>query len=144
MFVPLWEALSESLTHSFPRSLVVALYSSLVGFADALWLCPERALRRLFASVSLLAPSALSPLLHRVFPDGFRHWCTFHLGGGASPLVLGPVGTLGGVAVAPPISPYTGPGWSPFCRVPLVLQSVFSVYCAAFRPYSWRSFGQFH
>ena len=49
-FVPLLEALSESLTHSFPRSfLVVALYASTVGFADALWLCPERALRRLFA-----------------------------------------------------------------------------------------------
>ena len=46
---------------------------------------------------------------------------------GVSP-VLGPVGTLGGVAVAPPISLYTGPGWSPpFCRVPLVLRSVFSV-----------------
>ena len=136
----------ESLTHSFPRSfLVVALYASAVGFADALWLCPERALRRFFASVSLLALAALSPLLHRVFPDGFRHRCTFRFCGGASPLVLGPVGTLGGVAVAPPISPYTGPGWSPtFCRVPLVLRSVFSVYCAAFRPYSWRSFGQFH
>ena len=137
-FVPLLEALSESLTHSFPRSfLVVALYASAVGFADALWLCPERALRRLFASVSLLAPSALSPLLHRVFPDGFRRRCTFRFFGGASPLV--------GVAVAPPISPYTGPGWSPpFCRVPLVLRSVFSVYGAAFRPYARRSFGQFH
>ena len=145
-FVPLLEALSESLTHSFPRSfLVVALYASAVGFADALWLCPERALRRLFASVSLLAPDALSPLLRRVFPDGFRHRCTVRFCGGASPLVLGPIGTLGGVAVAPPISPYTGPGWSPpFCRVPLVLRSVFCVYCAAFRPYSWRSFGQFH
>ena len=145
-FVPLLEALSESLTHSFPRSfLVVALYASAVGFADALWLRPECALRRLFASVSLLAPGALSPLLHRVFPDGFRHRCTFRFCRGASPLELGPVGTLGGVAVAPPISPYTGPGWSPpFCRVPLVLRSVFSVYCAAFRPYSWRSFGQFH
>ena len=143
-FVPLLEALSESLTHSFPRSfLVVALYASAVGFADTLWLCPERALRHLFASVSLLAPGALSPLLHRVFPDGFRHRCTFRFCGGASPLELGPVGTLGGVAVAPPISP--GPDWSPpFCRVPLVLRSVFSVYCAAFRPYSWRSFGQFH
>ena len=102
--------------------------ASAVGFADALWLCPERALRRLFASVSLLAPGALSPLLRRVFPDSFRHRCTFHFCGGASPLVLGPVGTLGGVAVAPPISLYTGPGWSPpFCRVPLVLRSVFSV-----------------
>ena len=141
-FVPLLKALSESLTHSFPRSfLVVALSASAVGFADALWLCPERALRRLFASVSLLAPGALSPL----FPDGFRHRCTFRFCGGASPLELGPVGTLGGVAVAPPISPYTGPGWSPpFCWVPLVLRSVFSVYCAAFRPYSWRSFGQLY
>ena len=64
-----------SLTHSIPRSfLVVALSASAVGFADALWLCPERALRRLFALVSLLAPVALSPLLHRVFPDGFRLW----------------------------------------------------------------------
>ena len=107
---------------------MVALSASAVGFADALWLCPERALRRLFASVSLLALGALSPLLHRVFPDGFRHRCTFCFCGGASPLVLGPVGTLGGVAVAPPISPYTGPGWSPpFCRVPLVLRSVFAV-----------------
>ena len=99
-----------------------------------------------FLCVGLLVSSRrIVALLHRVFPDGFRHRCTFRFCGGASPLVLGPVGTLGGVAVAPPISPYTGPGWSPpFCRVPLVLRSVFSVYCAAFRPYSWRSFGQFH
>ena len=89
------------------------MYASAVGSADALWLCPERALRRLFASVSLLAPGALSPLLPRVFPGGFRHRCTVHFCGGASPLVLGPIGTLGGVTVAPPISPYTGPGWSP-------------------------------
>ena len=104
------------------------MYASAVGFADALWLCPERALRRLFASVSLLAPGALSPLLHRVFPDGFRHRCTFRFCGEESLLLLGPVGTLGEVAVAPRISPYTGPGWSsPFCRVSLVLQSVFTV-----------------
>ena len=33
-----------------------------------------------------------------------------------------------GVEVAPPISPYTRPGWSlPFCRVLLVLRSVFYV-----------------
>ena len=90
-FVPLLEAMSESLTHSFPRSfLVVALYASAVGFADALWLCPERALRRLFASVSLLAPVALSPLLHRVFPDSFRLWCAFRFCEGASPLALVP------------------------------------------------------
>ena len=77
-FVPLLEALSESLTHSIPRSfLVVALSASVVGFAAALWLCPERALHRFFASVSSLTPVALSPLLHRVFADGFRHWCAF-------------------------------------------------------------------
>ena len=84
--------MSESLTHSFPRSfLVVAWYASAVGFADAFWLCPERALRRLFASVSLLAPVALSPLLHRVFPDGFRLWCAFRFCKGASPLALVPL-----------------------------------------------------
>ena len=95
-FVPQLEALSESLTHSIPRSfLVVALSAFAVGFADALWLCPERALCCLFASVSLLAPVALSPLLHRVFPDGFRHWCAFRFCGGASPLEFGPVGALG-------------------------------------------------
>ena len=95
-FVPLLEAMSESLTHSFPRSfLLVALYASAVGFADTLWLCPERALRRLFASVSLLAPVALSPLLHRVFPDGFRLWCALRFCEGASPLALAPWGPLG-------------------------------------------------
>ena len=136
--------MSELLTHSFPRSfLVVALYASAVGFADTLWLCPERALRRLFASVSLLAPVALSPLLHCVFPDGFHLWCAFRFCEGAS-LWHWSRGGPRGVAVAPPISPYTGPDWSPpFCRVPWLLRSVFSVYHAAFRPYSWRSFGQF-
>ena len=90
-FVPLLEALSESLTHSIPRSfLVVTLSASAVGFADALWLCPERALRHLFASVSWLAPVALSPLLHRVFANGFRLWCAFSFCGGASPLALVP------------------------------------------------------
>ena len=90
-FVPLLEALSESLTHSFPRSfLVVALFASAVGFADALWICPGRALRHFFASVSLLDPGALSTLLHRVFPDGFRRWCAFRFCGGASPLALVP------------------------------------------------------
>ena len=64
-----------------------------------------------FASVSLIDPVALSPLLHSVFADGFRHW-----------FCRGPWG----VAVAPPISPYTGPGWSPpICRVALELWSVF-------------------
>ena len=56
-FVPLLEALSESLTHSIPRSfLVVALSASAVGFADALWLCPERALRR-FLCIGIIVRS---------------------------------------------------------------------------------------
>ena len=76
-FVPQLEVLSESLSRSIPHSfLVVALSASAVGFADALWLCPERALSRFFASVSII-PVALSPLLHCVFADGFRHWCAF-------------------------------------------------------------------
>ena len=48
-----------------------------------------------FASVSLIDPVALSPLLHRVFADGFRHWCAFRLCGGASLHALGSVGALG-------------------------------------------------
>ena len=85
-----------SLTHSIPRSfLVVTLSTSAVGFADSLWLCPERALSRFFASVLLIDPVALSPLLHRVFADGFRHWCAFRLCDGASPHAFGSVEALG-------------------------------------------------
>ena len=90
-FVPQLEALSESLTHSIPCSfLVVAWSASAVGFADALWLCPERALSCFFASVSLIDPVALSPLLHRVFADGFRHWCRFASAVGCLPMRLVP------------------------------------------------------
>ena len=137
--------MSESLTHSFPRSfLVVALSASAVGFADALWLCPVRALRRLFASVSLLAPVALSPSCTVSFRTVSVFGARFAFAKGRLPWHWSRRGPWG-VAVAPPISPYTGPDWSPpFCRVPCVLQSVFSVYHVAFRPYSWRSFGQFH
>ena len=145
-FVPLLEALSELLTHSIPRSfLVVALSASAVGFADALWLCPEHALRRFFALVSLFDPIALSPLLHRVFTDGFRHWCAFRFCGGASPLAFGPVGALGELR------------WLHLYRFSPDLVDLrqfavchwssgrcFMFYCATFRPYSWRSFGQFH
>ena len=95
-FVPQLEALSESLTLSIPRSfLVVALSASAVGFADALWLCPVVPSAVFFASVLLIDPVALSPLLHSVFADGFRHWCTFRLCGGASPHAFGSVGALG-------------------------------------------------
>ena len=83
--------MSESLTHSIPRSfLVVAVSASAVGFANALWLCPERALRLFFASVSLVDPVALSPLLRRVYADGFRHWSAFRL------VSSEPLGSCGG------------------------------------------------
>ena len=140
-FVPQLEALSESLSRSF---LVVALSASAVGFADALWLCPERALSRFFASVSFIVPVALSPLLHRVFADDFRHWCSFHFCGGASPLALGSVGALGELR------------WLHLYRLTpdLVGLRLFAVWlwgsgrcfifsCAAFRTYPWRSFCQF-
>ena len=106
----------------------MALSASAVGFADALWLCPECALRRFFASVSLLDPGTLSPLLHHVFPVGFRHWCTFRICGGASPLEFGPVGALGEsqrlhlYSLTPDLV-----GHSHFCGVPLLLRSVFFV-----------------
>ena len=141
-FVPLLEDLSESLTHSIPRSfLVVALSASAVGFADALWLCPECALRRFFASVSLFDPVALSPLLHRVFTDGFRHWCVFRFCGGASPLAFGPVWALGELwlhlyRLTPDLV-----GLRQFAVCPWSSGRCFMFYCATFRPYSWRSFG---
>ena len=73
----------------------MALSASAVGFADALWLCPERALRLFFASVLFVDTVALSPLSRSVSADGFRHWWAFHSCGGASPLALGSVGALG-------------------------------------------------
>ena len=55
--VPQFEAPSESLTHSIPRSfLVESLSVYAVGLADALWLCPKCALRLFFASVSFVDP----------------------------------------------------------------------------------------
>ena len=145
-FVPQLEALLESLTHSIPRSfLVVALSASAVGFADALWLCPEHALRLFFASVSLVDSVALSPLSRSVYADGFRHWCTFRSCGGASPNALDSVGARGELR------------WLHLYRLTLDLVGLrqFAVcrwssgrclvfYCATFRMYSWRSFCQFH
>ena len=72
---------------------MVALSASAVGFADALWLCPERALRLFFASVSLVDPVALSMLTVSVI--GAR----FALAEGRLPmrLVLSePLGSCGG------------------------------------------------
>ena len=61
--------------HSFHPLLLLGgvLVAYAVGFADALWLCPEHALRLFFASVFLVDPVALSPLSLSVFADGFRH-----------------------------------------------------------------------
>ena len=144
-FVPLLEALSESLTHSIPRSfLVVVLSTSAVGFADALWLCSERALRRFFASVSLVDSVAFLPLLHRVFADGFRHWCAFRFCGGASPCAFGSVGALGELRwlhlyrLTPDL---VGLRHFAECHWSSGRRFIFS--CATFRTYSWRSFCQF-
>ena len=127
--------------HSF---LVVALSASVVGFADALWLCPERAFRRFFASVLLIDPVALSPLLHRVFADGFRHWCAFRFCGGASPLAFGPVGALGELRwlhlyrLTPDLV-----GLRQFAVCHWSSGRCFIFSCATFLTYSWRSFCQF-
>ena len=144
-FVPQLEALSESLTHSIPHSfLVVALSISAVGFADALWLCPERALRRFFASVSLIDPVTLSPLLHCVFADGFCHWCSFCFCRGASPHAFGSVGALGELRwlhlyrLTPDL---VGLRQFAVCHWSSGQRFIFS--CATFRTYSWRSFCQF-
>ena len=128
----------ESLTCSIPRSfLVVALSASAVGFADALWLYPERALRRFFASVSLVDPVALSPLLHRVFADGFRHWYAFRFCGGASPHAFGSVGALGELRWLHLVSlrQFAVCHWSS--------GRCFMFSCVSFCTYSWRSFCQF-
>ena len=143
-FVPQLDALSESLTHSIPRSfLVVALSASAVGFADALWICPERALRRFSASVSV-DPVALSPLLHCVFADGFRHWCAFRFCGGVSPLAFGSVGALWELRWLHPyrLTPDLV-GLRQFAVCHWSSGQCFIFSCATFRTYSWRSFCQF-
>ena len=144
-FVPQLEALSESLTHSIPRSfLVVASSASEVGFAGALWLCPERALSSFFALVSLIDPVALSPLLHRVFDDGFRHWCAFRFCGRVSPQVFGSVGALGDLQLlhlyrlTPDLV-----GLRQFAVWLWSSGRCFLFSCATFRTSPWRPFCQF-
>ena len=135
-FVPQLEALSESLTHSIPHSfLVVALSASAVGFADALLLCPERALCLFFA---LVDPVALSPLLRRVYADGFRHWCAFRSCGGVSPHAFSSVGALGELRwlhlyrLTPDLV-----GLRQFAVCRWSSGRCFIFYCATFRTYSW-------
>ena len=129
-FVPQLEALSESPTLSIPRSfLVVALSASAVGFADTLWLCPERALSR-FLCVGLVDRSRriVAPLAPCLCWRFLSLVCVLLMRWGVSPGVWFRRGPWG-VAVAPPISPYTGPGWSPpICRVALELRSVFPIF----------------
>ena len=108
-FVPQLGALSESLTHSIPRSfLVVSLSAYAVGFADALWLCPECA-----SAFSLRLPRWSIPSHCR--PSHAVSWLTVSvicerllLRRGVSPWV-GLRRSPWGLAVAPPLSPYTGP-----------------------------------
>ena len=70
--------------HSFHPSLLLG--GVLFRFADALWLCLERALRLFFASVSLVDPVALSPFSRSVSTDGFRHWWALALAEGHLPM----------------------------------------------------------
>ena len=97
-----------------------------------------------FASVSLIDPVALSPLLHLVFADGFRHWCVFRLCDGASPHAFGSVGALGELR------------WLHLYRLTHDLVGLrrlamwlrnsgrcFLFSCAAFRTSPWQSFCQF-
>ena len=60
----------------------------------------------------LSIPFALSPLSRHVFADGVRPLRAVALAAGRLPIRWAPSEPLG-LAVAPPISPYTGPGRSP-------------------------------
>ena len=60
----------------------------------------------------LSIPFAVLPLSHRVFADGHRHLCAVALQEGRLPLHGVPSEPMG-LALAPPISPYTSPGQSP-------------------------------
>ena len=93
----------------------------------------------------LSIPFALSPLSRHVFADGVSPLRAVALVEGRLPMRWVPLEPMG-FAVAPPISPYTGPGQSPrFCRTPIGAQVGVSYFsCATFRMYSWRSFCQFN
>ena len=99
-----------------------------MGLTDALWLCPERALRLLFALVSFIDPVRIVAPLARVFADGIRLLRAVALAEGRLPMYRVPSEPLG-LEVTPPISPYTGPGQSPqFAIRPLELRSVFHTF----------------
>ena len=78
----------------------------------------------------LSIPFAILPLSRSVFANGIRHLRAVALAEGRLPMRWVPSEPLG-LPVAPPISPYTGPGQSPqFCRRPLELRSVFHTFPA--------------
>ena len=87
----------------------------------------------------LSIPFSMSPLLRCVFADGTVHCERSLLRNGHLPMCWVPSEPMG-FAVAPPISPYTGPGQSPrSCRTPMGAQVCVSYFsCATFRMYSWR------
>ena len=93
----------------------------------------------------LSIPFAMPPLSRSVFAGGIRLLRAVALAEGRLPMRWVLSEPLG-LAVAPPISPYTGPRQSlQFYRTPFGAQVGVSCFsCAAFRRYSWRSFCQFH
>ena len=81
----------------------------------------------------LSIPFATSPLSRSVFADGIRHLRAVALAEGRFPMRWVPSEPLG-LAVAPPLSLFTGPGQSQHFAVhPLELRSVFHTFLA------WRS-----
>ena len=146
MFVPQFEALSEWLTHSIPRSFLVGSLSAYaVGLADALWLCPGRTVRFFFASFSLvdhvrnIAP--LAPCLrwrYQSFACGSS--C-----GGASPRALGSIGALGVSGGSTSIAFHWT--WSVSANLlyaPWSSGRCFMLFLRDVPHVSWRSFCQFH
>ena len=128
-YVSQFGAPSELLTHSIPRVFLVESLSAFVGgLTDAILLCPACALRFSLRRSRLSIPVALPPLSRRAFADGIYHLRVVAGATGASlPMRLVPSEPVG-FAVAPPISPYTGPGQSlRSCRQPLGAQV--GVYC---------------
>ena len=72
----------------------------------------------------------MSPLSRSVFADGIRLLRAVALAEGCLPMCRVPSEPLG-LAMASPISPYTGPGRSPpFAVRPLELRSVFHTFLA--------------
>ena len=111
-YVPQFGAQSESLAHSIPRSFLVESLSDFAeGLVDDLLLCPARALCISLNRSRWSIPFASSPLSRRVFDGGIHPLRQVNLAAGASHLRWVPSEPMG-FAVAPPISPYTGPGQS--------------------------------